>query len=407
MNFVVTATFSLVSLWLHAPVSVAAPAPAPSLVVRMNDLGVTVLRKVVTPPPLFARSLALLHLGMWQLERTPGLSAPERKAAGVELGCRLLRSAAPSETEAIDRGCAGIFRDFRLPQVARASEAARQTLQSLLDWRSSDAAAAAGTDFQAGDEWHWNPAPNELPALPQWGTASSFLFHRPSAWRIEVPELAYPQPDDERVSITLRLGGKNAPERTPEMTDIAIFWGQGSPAGQWNRVAEDAVSRLRLSHADSLLLFAQLNLALVETSVHCWSAKYQHNVARPIQIARAYGLSGWEPLIETPPHPEYPSGHSSFSGAAAAILESWAARFPPSPSVPIRVGADEGSPLWRKYESYTAAAAEAGLSRIYAGVHFLWSDTEGQRMGREIAAEVLGMLPGPDSGVFVAKERSR
>jgi hypothetical protein len=179
------------------------------------------------------------------------------------------------------------------------------------------------------------------------------------------------------------------------MTEIALFWSQGAktvtPPGQWNRIAQDAVMAMGLSHGQQIGLFAELNVALAEVSVHCWASKYDHLVLRPAQVAWRAGKKNWVSFLETPPHPEYPSGHSSFSAAAAEILESWAEEFGMKlgASGSVRITSEDLPGVTRKFHGFREAAAEAGMSRVYGGIHFLWSDTEGQKLGREIAIETI------------------
>lgn len=389
MERVAIATIFFLLLGIHSPVSAASS----SLAVRLNELSLLCMKTAGVSPPRVARTLALVHIGMLKLDSRPGWTASARKAAEVEFARQLLREEAPAQAATIDQEAAAIVRDYALPAGEPIGTAAAQVLQTLLDWRANDAQAMAGGEWPAGDERHWNPSAGETPVLPNWGTAASFLTGHPTDWRLRVPEVPYPMPDDERVAITLRLGGRDSAARTAEMSQIALFWSQGArtvtPPGQWNRVAQDAVSRLGLGHRDSLRLFAQLNTAMAEVSVHCWAEKYRHLVLRPVQVARAYGDTQWNSFLETPPHPEYPSGHSSFSGAAAEILDAWSDRFASRDAGRIRITSEDLPGVVRTFSTYAEAAREAGMSRVYGGIHFLWSDTEGQKLGKAIAREVM------------------
>ena len=132
---------------------------------------------------------------------------------------------------------------------------------------------------------------------------------------------------------------------------------------------------------------------MADAAIVAWDAKYTYNTWRPIQLAGGAGtavnsqietIANWEPLINTPPFPEYVSGHSTFSGAAAAILT---AVFGDNYSFSIDSVGLPG--VTRSYTSFEQAAEEAGMSRIYGGIHFLFSDTAGLTAGGDLAAYVL------------------
>src|SRR5262249_8764201 len=121
--------------------------------------------------------------------------------------------------------------------------------------------------------------------------------------------------------------------RTADQTQIAKFWNDGAgtytPPGHWNAIAEQVAQQQGDSLAQDARLFAELNVSLGDAAIACWDAKYTYNAWRPIQLAGAAGtavtsqietIANWNPLINTPPFPEYVSGHSTFSGAAATIL---------------------------------------------------------------------------------------
>jgi hypothetical protein len=123
--------------------------------------------------------------------------------------------------------------------------------------------------------------------------------------------------------------------------------------------------------------------------------KYAFNLWRPITAIREAETDGnlatepdlnWTPLLPTPPFPEYTSGHSTFSGAAAVVLAS----FFGSDRIPFSVGSDDLPGIFRSYRSFSEAAIESGFSRIYAGIHFM-------------SANVHGLATGAATGVYVMR----
>jgi membrane-associated phospholipid phosphatase len=164
----------------------------------------------------------------------------------------------------------------------------------------------------------------------------------------------------------------------PYRERAALFWsaGQGTPlpAGQWNQIALDEISRHDLSLPEAARLLAALNMALADAGVAAWDAKYAFWQPRPVNVIRDLGLAPrWRPLLDTPVFPSYVSGHSTYSAAAAEVL---AFAFP------------EDAALLR------AKAREAAISRIDGGIHFR-SDVEvGLRMGRQIGDLAVRWLSG-------------
>src|SRR5262249_55218942 len=129
------------------------------------------------------------------------------------------------------------------------------------------------------------------------------------------------------------LGAANSPTRTEEQTQIARFWVDGlgtyTPPGHWNQIAGEIAQARGNSLAENARLFMQLNVALADAAIVAWDAKYHAEFWRPVTAIRAAASDGndetaadpgWTSLLVTPNFPEYVSGHSTFSGAAEAIL---------------------------------------------------------------------------------------
>jgi len=186
--------------------------------------------------------------------------------------------------------------------------------------------------------------------------------------------------------------------RTPDQTQIALFWLESSNVG-WNRIARSASATAGLNLWENARLFALLNLALADGYIASWAAKYSYNFWRPITAIRegdadgnndTIGNPAWTPLATTPPIPDHDSGHSVAGGASAEVLERFfgSARFSfRTCSTSLLPGStcNDPSPVYRSFGSFSEAAQENGLSRIYVGYHFRNAVTEGIEHGRKIA----------------------
>jgi hypothetical protein len=133
-------------------------------------------------------------------------------------------------------------------------------------------------------------------------------------------------------------------------------------------------------------------MAASDASVACWDAKYAYNFWRPQPAIHSGDLDGndmtagegaWQPLLATPPHPEYPSGHTTASGAMASTLKFL---FGDDPGVPIVVTI---SGITRQWDSLSEGIQEVIEARIYSGIHFRTADEVGARLGRQVARFVF------------------
>jgi membrane-associated phospholipid phosphatase len=156
--------------------------------------------------------------------------------------------------------------------------------------------------------------------------------------------------------------------RTPGQTAIALFWnfptGTFTPPGYWNLTAGNYADAFGLNERAATRVFALMGAAMMDAMIGCWDAKYFYWTLRPSQADPAITLT-----FGLPNHPSYPSGHSCVSSAAATVLKS---------VFPDRAAELDG---W---------VTEAGLSRMYAGIHYRFDITAGQDLGRAVAQWAIG-----------------
>ncbi len=235
----------------------------------------------------------------------------------------------------------------------------------------------------------WRPTPpaNASGATPQIATMTPWVLTRPSQFRLP-PPLALNSPeyaaDLNEVKVMGTLSGSM---RTPDQSEFALFWALNTPLA-WNRIAAQISAARGLTLTENAHLFALLNLSLSDSLIACWDSKYRYVFWRPITAIRA-GLTSadadplWEPWLDstsgTPAHPEYPSAHSSMSGAAAFIL---AAAFGENTAFTL---ASETRPGTRAYSSFSEATAEIVDARVFGGIHFRTSCVRANTLGRAVA----------------------
>jgi hypothetical protein len=202
-------------------------------------------------------------------------------------------------------------------------------------------------------------------------------------------------------------GASNSTVRTAEQTDIAKVWAAGAgtvtPPGMWNEIATQAGTVKGNSLEDNLRMYGTLNIALADAAIASWDTKYTDSFWRPITAIRNGDLDGnsatavdatWTSLLTTPPHPSYTSGHSTFSAAGAAVLGTLF-----GDNVSFTVTSPDTPGVTRNFNSFSVAAAEAGQSRIFGGIHYQFDNqiglTMGQQIGNYVTANTFQPVPEP------------
>ena len=179
---------------------------------------------------------------------------------------------------------------------------------------------------------------------------------------------------------------------TPDEKEIALYWADNpgetaTPAGHWLSIGSQMIGERRLSAAQAAWMMAVTSTALADAFVAAWAYKFRLNLIRPRTFIRQTMDSTWEPAIPTPPFPEYLSGHSTVSAAAASALTTLLGATPFNDSTNVSIGHPA-----RRFESFAAAAVEAGQSRIYGGIHFPSGNLEGRRLGECIGSRIAERL---------------
>jgi hypothetical protein len=229
-----------------------------------------------------------------------------------------------------------------------------------------------------------------LPVSSQWGNVTAWILERGSQVRPGPPP-ALTSGEWARDCDEVRdLGGKKSTVRTAEQTDIARFWTVVGPAS-WDPVLRALAGASGRTVPQNARLFALAEMAAADAYIAVFDAKYTYNLWRPITAIRngdAHGsgttnrVADWEPLVDTPLHPEYPCAHCITSAAIATVLEAeFGAGFPEvtmtSPTAPGVV---------RRWTTAKAFTDEVSMARVYGGIHYRTSMVVGQAMGRQIGA---------------------
>ena len=372
----------------------AAPSHAPANAVSFwNDQLLEAIRVTNLSPPAATRQMALLNVAMFDaVNATTGLHYRPYGYDGPAVSAHGAAGANPALADAAaDAAGQTVMAALHPARVSGDTGGIGQKIaHDLLAARADDGAnlrlpAYLGRD--APGSWRPTPPGMEPGVLPHWpGVApwvlNSLLPFRPpgppardsAAWR-----------DDWQITATFGSAGSKA--RNADQTEAALFWADGDgtagPPGHWISIGRDAARARGLDLLQTTRLLALLSLVEADAALVGWDSKYHYAAWRPVTAIRANDNPLWTPLLKTPAFPEYVSGHSIFSAAAAEML----CLFFNSDTMAFSVVSDakELPGAVRQFRSFSEAATEAGMSRIWAGLHFPFSDRDGQIAGREVA----------------------
>jgi hypothetical protein len=270
----------------------------------------------------------------------------------------------------------------------------RSVAEAILALRSTDGCMAA-MDVECPDgtmPGAWRRTASGEPLAPGWGDLPPWTMTTNDQFDQGGPPELTSQEYADALNEVRDLGAAGSASRTHEQSHIATFWEEHVPA-KWTALARDISAQEGLSLAASARLFALLGVTLADSAIVGWNMKYRYDFWRPetaIHLASEDGNDQtaedptWESYLVAPAFPEYVSGHSVTCAAAAAVL----ARYLGSDHRHFQLaGMHGGEP--RTYESLAQAAEEAGQSRIYAGIHFRFSNEHGLQAGRALGEYVF------------------
>ncbi len=270
--------------------------------------------------------------------------------------------------------------------------------RAMLAWREKDgsdpASQPAYAPKTAAGEYQFTP-PFNAAFFTGWGKVVPFGIDV-AQHRLRGPyplESAKYTADFDEVK---QIGRAGSTTRTADQSEIAKFWYEDSPLG-WNRIAAAAIESADLDAHDAARVLALVHFAMTDGFISGFEGKYHFRFWRPITAIRGAATDGnsstepdssWEPFLVTPPVPDYPSTHTVLGAAAAEVL---IARFGDSATFTATSVTLPG--VTRNFRSFSEAATENGLSRIYAGIHFRRAVTDGYQLGRDVGRKVSKMLP--------------
>jgi hypothetical protein len=261
-----------------------------------------------------------------------------------------------------------------------------QVAAEILALRAKDGADAPNTyrPYTAAGIY----VPTALPVASSWGQVTPFAIKESSQFRPAAPVSLQSAQWAKDYNEVKKMGAKTGSGRTAEQTDIARLWELTGP-GLHNPVARQLAATKNLDIVDNARLFALHAIAMADSYIAVFDAKYTYPFWRPVTAIRNGDIDGndaterdsaWEPFIATPMHPEYPCAHCINSAAGAAALEAFFGDAVPT----FNLTSPTAPGVTRRFSRLSDYVTESIDARVYDGVHYRFSGEVGAAMGRKI-----------------------
>lgn len=345
------------------------------------------------------RVMAIIHTAMFDaINSVEGRYAPYKfkvsapvgaspEAAGVAAAHATLMRLFPEQKAGLDAAYATSLAQIPDgPGKAEGIAVGEDVAAKVLAWRSADGADAANTYRPPTTPGTY--VATTLAVGTMWGSVTPWVMERGSQFHPAPPPALSSAEWAADYNEIKEIGGKKSTRRTSEQTEMARFWTITGPQSFDPIVRQLAIARGR-SLSQNARLFALVEMAVADSYIAVFEAKYSFNFWRPITAIRNGDIdgneatardAGWEPLIDTPLHPEYPCAHCINSGAARAVLESEFGTGPNS----LTMTSTTSPGMLHKWASIADYADEVSLARIYGGLHYRNSTVVGKAMGKKI-----------------------
>ena len=396
----------------------------------INSINMVMVHDVISPPAA-ARYYAYIMLGAYQIvsqnnEQVPALasfihafsaekiSIPAKnydyRIAAIycilETGKNMLPSGVSLQDDE-DLYVAQLKKNTISQSVIDQSIAvAKETSAQIINFSKSDSYSKLSARLRytpkKGDGFWYPTPPAYLDAVePNWKTIRPMVIDSAAQFK-PVPPVKFSKDTTSAFFKMAKEVVDVSKKPTADQLHIAAFWDCNpfavttsghmsigykkiSPGGHWMNITALAVKKLNLNFDQSIQTLTLESLTLMDVFISCWDEKYRSNRIRPETYINKYIDINWKPFLQTPPFPEYTSGHSVVSNSSAAILTYLLGdHFAYTDDTEIPYGVEP-----RSFTSFNQAASEAMISRLWGGIHFRDSIEEGNKEGREVAQNII------------------
>jgi hypothetical protein len=417
--------------------------PVKDHVVYWNDILQRTYRQVGGAPGPLSRAGAMMHGAIYDAANSARCAEGAAKCLGAAylVKATAANGAVPDVNSAIDQAAVDVLKsvypDYRtdfdndlatarstIPaavtaeQRAAGTEVGRQAAAAMISARQNDGSAAAAPYTGSQTPGYWRPTDTVNPAgaTPEWGKVKPFGMTSGAQFRPTGPvpgttsmdALLKSQAYTDQFNDVKSLGRADSTTRTADQTQAALFWANDlnmtyKPPGQLFEFTQILAQQQRLTVAANAKLFALTAFAMADAGITAWDTKYQTEIDlwRPESAIRVdgdgnpntVGDANWQPLSQdrngghfSPNFPAYISGHATFGGAWAKVMQFW---FGTDQLTFTGTTEDPNAPgVTRTFTSFSAAAKENADGRVWLGVHYRWDGTDGVTAGGQAAGHV-------------------
>ncbi|MFG3494344.1 DNRLRE domain-containing protein [Streptomyces sp. NPDC047928] len=412
--------------------------PVKDHVVYWNDVLQQTFREVGGAPGPLARAGAMMHGAIYDAANSAKCAEGAVKCLGAPYLIKATagNGAVPDVNSAIDHAAFDVLRSVfpganfddeiatarsTIPAAVTAAErtagtsVGQQAAAAMINARQNDGSSTTVAYSGSQTPGFWRPTDGKSAATPGWGLVKPFSLTSGTQFRPAGPgghtvmdSLLKSPAYAAQVEEVKNLGKSDSTARTADQRQAALFWandldGTYKPPGQLFEFTQILSRDQRLTVAGNAKLFALAAFSMADAGIAAWDAKYQTNIDlwRPESAIRLDGdgndatqpNSSWQPLSQdrdgihfSPAFPAYVSGHATFGGAWAKAMEKWFrtdnVTFTGTTEDPNALG------VTRTFTSFSAAAEENSIGRVWLGVHYRWDGTDGVTAGNRIAEHV-------------------
>ena len=391
----------------------ATNAKAEDAIADWNAIAETAVKIAAHPLPVTSVEFAIVHVAIYDaVESIDRRYQPyyasvsgargSMSAAAARAGRDALVGLFPAQFETVDAAYKNFLATNGIDPLDPGIDVGARAAVNILTLRSNDGRFPPNQPPFAGNSeiGQWRPTPSLLPGTPRslapgvtpWlATVTPFTMTSDSQFRVDPPPDLTSDTYAQDYNETKTFGSLTSTIRTAEQTDIGYFWADSGPLLWQNALRY--ISRNYLDNiGDAARMYALAEASLADAQIACWDSKYFYNFWRPITAIRLGDQDGnpatvvdadWQPLINTPNFPEYPSGHAAVSGAVSHALR-------------LFFGTDEltfqmtttnpnAQQRTRTFTRFSQAEDEVIDARVYVGIHYRNSDRNARVQGLHVA----------------------
>jgi hypothetical protein len=390
------------------------PAPANAVIVWDSNAQKAIWDIAGQQPQVQARSFAMVHGAIYDAVNAiagtpyqPYLVAPaangseSTNAAVATAAFRVLNTLFPAQQVGLqtqyDESLAAIPEGTA---KQRGITVGSQAAATMIAERQNDGAFGSQTWTVGTQPGQWRPAPPSFASDGAWvGYLKPFLITSASMFRTSGPPSLTSNRYTGDFNEVKAIGSANSTVRTEDQTQAAIWW-HDRHLGEWE-IKRQLATTQRLNPLQTARMFAMVDLAEADATTACYNEKAAWSFWRPvtaIQLADTDGNPGtvadpnWMPLLVTPPHPDFTSGHTCFTAASMSALAYFFGRDDISFS-----GYSAASGTTRYFSSFSQALIEVINARVWGGIHTRTADVQGAKIGGQVTAYMVGHYFRPKS----------